>query len=46
MRTGFTPEQEEFRAECAAWLDEQLSGPFARLRLRTAEQYSTTVAAG
>ena len=36
MRTGFTPEQEEFRAECAAWLDGQLSGPFADLRHYTA----------
>lgn len=32
MRTGFTPEQEAFRAECAAWLNEQLSGPFASIR--------------
>lgn len=32
MRTGFTPEQERFRAESAEWLDEQLSGPFASIR--------------
>ena len=32
MRTGFTPEQERFRAEIAKWLDEQLSGPFASIR--------------
>lgn len=35
MRTGFTPEQEAFRAEAAAWLDEQLSGPFAPIRNET-----------
>ena len=32
MRTGFTPEQERFRAEAAAWLEAQLSGPFASIR--------------
>lgn len=32
MRTGFTPEQEQFRAEVAAWLEEQLSSPFASIR--------------
>lgn len=35
MRTGFTPEQESFRAEAAAWLDAQLSGPFAAIRNET-----------
>ena len=32
MKTGFSPEQEAFRAEVAQWLDEQLSSPFASLR--------------
>ena len=32
MKLAFTQEQEAFRAEVAAWLDEQLSGPFADIR--------------
>ncbi len=32
MKLGFTPEEERFRAEAAAWLDAQLSGPFRDLR--------------
>ena len=32
MKLSFTVEQEAFRAEVAAWLDEQLSGPFADIR--------------
>ncbi len=32
MKLGFTPEQEAFRAEVAAWLEAQLSGPFAHIR--------------
>ncbi len=32
MKLGFSPEEEAFRAEAAAWLEEQLSGPFADLR--------------
>jgi alkylation response protein AidB-like acyl-CoA dehydrogenase len=32
MKLGFTAEQEGFRNEIAAWLEEQLSGPFAHLR--------------
>jgi alkylation response protein AidB-like acyl-CoA dehydrogenase len=32
MKLGFTPEQESFRAEAAAWLEGQLSGAFADLR--------------
>jgi len=32
MRLGFTPEQEAFRTEVAAWLEEQLSGPFRHIR--------------
>ncbi|KQX17625.1 MULTISPECIES: acyl-CoA dehydrogenase family protein [unclassified Sphingomonas] len=32
MRLGFSPEEEAFRAETAAWLQAELSGPFADLR--------------
>jgi len=32
MRLGFSPEEEAFRAEAAAWLEAELSGPFADLR--------------
>lgn len=32
MKLGFTPEEEAFRAEAAAWLNEQLSGPFKSIR--------------
>ncbi|MEN5114874.1 acyl-CoA dehydrogenase family protein [Brevundimonas diminuta] len=32
MSRNFAPEHEGFRQEVAAWLDEQLSGPFAHLR--------------
>ena len=32
MRLGFTPEEERFRAEAAAWLTAALTGPFATLR--------------
>jgi alkylation response protein AidB-like acyl-CoA dehydrogenase len=32
MRLGFTPQEEKFRAEAAAWLEAQLSGPFRDLR--------------
>jgi len=32
MQLGFSPEQEAFRSEVAAWLEQQLSGPFAHLR--------------
>jgi len=32
MRLDFTPEQEAFRAEVSAWLEEQLSGPYAHVR--------------
>jgi alkylation response protein AidB-like acyl-CoA dehydrogenase len=32
MQLGFSPEQEKFRNEVSAWLDAQLSGPFAHLR--------------
>src|ERR1700677_543290 len=32
MRLGFTPQEEKFRAEAAAWLEVQLSGPFRDLR--------------
>ena len=32
MKLGFSPEEEAFRAEAAAWLEEQLNGPFADLR--------------
>lgn len=32
MPAEFAPQHAEFRAEAAAWLEEQLSGPFAHLR--------------
>jgi alkylation response protein AidB-like acyl-CoA dehydrogenase len=32
MRLGFTPVEERFRAEAAAWLNAELSGPFRDLR--------------
>ena len=32
MKLGFTPQQEAFRQEAAAWLEQQLSGPFKSLR--------------
>ena len=32
MKLGFSPEEEAFRAEAAAWLQAELSGPFADLR--------------
>lgn len=32
MKLGFTPEDEAFREEVAAWLEEQLSGDFADIR--------------
>ncbi len=32
MKLGFNEEQENFRAQAAAWLEEQLSGPFAEIR--------------
>lgn len=32
MRLAFTPEQEEFRATAAAWLNAQLAGPFRHLK--------------
>lgn len=32
MELGFTREEEAFRSEAAAWLEEQLSGPFASIR--------------
>ena len=32
MKLGFTAAQEAFRAEIAAWLEQQLSGPFADIR--------------
>lgn len=35
MKLGFTPEEEAFRAEAAAWLDAQLSGPFKSIRWLT-----------
>ena len=35
MRLGFTKAEEEFRAEAASWLNEQLSGDFADLRGKT-----------
>lgn len=31
MRLGFSPDEEAFRAEAAAWLQAELSGPFADL---------------
>ncbi len=32
MKLGFTAEQERFRTAVAAWLEERLAGPFAKLR--------------
>ncbi|MBS0366514.1 MAG: acyl-CoA dehydrogenase family protein [Proteobacteria bacterium] len=32
MKLGFTPEQERFRAEVAAWLAERLNGPFRDIK--------------
>ncbi|MBM5810436.1 MAG: acyl-CoA dehydrogenase [Gammaproteobacteria bacterium] len=32
MKLGFTPAEEAFRRECAAWLEAQLSGPFRAIR--------------
>lgn len=32
MRLGFSPDEEGFRAEAAAWLSAELSGPFADVR--------------
>lgn len=32
MKLGFSPAEEAFRAECAAWLTEQMAGPFADIR--------------
>jgi alkylation response protein AidB-like acyl-CoA dehydrogenase len=32
MKLGFTPAEERFRSEAAAWLNAQLSGPFRDLR--------------
>ena len=32
MKLGFTVKEERFRADAAAWLGAQLSGPFADLR--------------
>src|SRR5580704_15151867 len=32
MKLGFTPAEERFRSEAAAWLEEQLSGRFKDLR--------------
>jgi alkylation response protein AidB-like acyl-CoA dehydrogenase len=32
MKLGFTPKEERFRADAAAWLEAQLSGPFRELR--------------
>lgn len=32
MKLSFSPEEEKFRAQAAAWLDEQLSGPFKAVR--------------
>lgn len=32
MQLSFTAEEEAFRAEVAAWLEQQLSGPFAHIR--------------
>ena len=32
MKLGFTPDEERFRAEAAAWLGAQLTGPFRDLR--------------
>ena len=35
MKLAFAPELQAFRAEAAAWLDSQLSGPFAAIRGQT-----------
>ena len=32
MKIRFTPAEEAFRAECAAWLQERLDGPFSDIR--------------
>jgi alkylation response protein AidB-like acyl-CoA dehydrogenase len=32
MKLGFTPQEERFRGEAAAWLEAQLTGPFRDLR--------------
>lgn len=32
MKLGFSPEQEAFRKEAAAWLEEKMSGDFAEIR--------------
>lgn len=32
MKLGFSPADEAFRAECAAWLQAQMDGPFADIR--------------
>lgn len=32
MKLGFSPADEAFRAECAAWLTAQMNGPFADIR--------------
>jgi alkylation response protein AidB-like acyl-CoA dehydrogenase len=32
MRLGFSAEDEQFRAECAGWLQAQMDGPFADIR--------------
>ena len=36
MKLGFTPAEERFRSEAAAWLNAQLSGPFRDIRGVTA----------
>src|SRR5689334_3218422 len=37
MKLGFTPQEERFRAEAAAWLEGQLSGPFRDMRGLTSQ---------
>ena len=32
MKLGFSQAEEEFRAECAAWLQGQLNGDFADIK--------------
>ena len=32
MKLGFSASDEAFRAECAAWLQAQMAGPFADIR--------------
>ncbi len=32
MKLGFSPREEAFRTDCAAWLNDQLSGPFSDIR--------------